>query len=294
MNWRNEARENWWWFMWNGDVAAARAVHLLQQWQAADASWKAELPLVVNGFVGRQRGARWSTTVANAWGAVALRRFAATQEQGPVGGATHAALAERPQTVRSAAWPDPQPLLLPWPEGSGEGAVTLRHEGGGAPWAQVAVLSAERITTPMQSGMHVQKTVEAVQRKHRSRWTAGDVVRVRLTLHSQADLTWVVVRDPVPSGATILGRGLARESGLVQSAEARPHGAWLAHIERAAESFRAYYRWVPRGNWVVEYTMRINSPGQFQLPATRVEAMYAPEIFGESPNGGWSVGEDQR
>jgi alpha-2-macroglobulin len=30
--------------------------------------------------------------------------------------------------------------------------------------------------------------------------------------------------------------------------------------------------------------VRLNNPGQFLLPATRVEAMYAPEMFGESPN----------
>ena len=28
----------------------------------------------------------------------------------------------------------------------------------------------------------------------------------------------------------------------------------------------------------------LNNPGHFQLPPTRVEALYAPAIFGESPN----------
>jgi uncharacterized protein YfaS (alpha-2-macroglobulin family) len=41
---------------------------------------------------------------------------------------------------------------------------------------------------------------------------------------------------------------------------------------------------VPKGKWAVEYTVRPNNPGVFQLPATRVEAMYAPEMFGERPN----------
>jgi len=34
----------------------------------------------------------------------------------------------------------------------------------------------------------------------------------------------------------------------------------------------------------VEYTVRFNASGRFELPATRVEAMYAPEMFGELPN----------
>ena len=30
--------------------------------------------------------------------------------------------------------------------------------------------------------------------------------------------------------------------------------------------------------------MRLNQAGTFQLPPTRVEALYAPEMFGEMPN----------
>ena len=36
-------------------------------------------------------------------------------------------------------------------------------------------------------------------------------------------------------------------------------------------------------------TVRLDNPGTFSLPATRVEAMYAPEMFGELPNQKLSV-----
>jgi uncharacterized protein YfaS (alpha-2-macroglobulin family) len=55
------------------------------------------------------------------------------------------------------------------------------------------------------------------------------------------------------------------------------------------EAFRAYYRFVPKGGWSVEYTLRLNNAGAFQLPPTRVEAMYSPEMFGELPNAPVSV-----
>jgi len=35
---------------------------------------------------------------------------------------------------------------------------------------------------------------------------------------------------------------------------------------------------------VLEYTVRLNNAGRFALPPSRVEAMYAPETFGELPN----------
>jgi hypothetical protein len=34
----------------------------------------------------------------------------------------------------------------------------------------------------------------------------------------------------------------------------------------------------------VEYAVRINSAGRFQMPPTRVEAMYSPEINAALPN----------
>jgi uncharacterized protein YfaS (alpha-2-macroglobulin family) len=35
--------------------------------------------------------------------------------------------------------------------------------------------------------------------------------------------------------------------------------------------------------------MRLNQPGEFRLPPSRVEAMYAPDVFGEAPNAVLSV-----
>jgi uncharacterized protein YfaS (alpha-2-macroglobulin family) len=115
------------------------------------------------------------------------------------------------------------------------------------------------------------------------RWSRGDILRVRLDVEAQADMTWVVVNDPVPAGATILGGGLGRDSRLLTRDEAR-EGLWPVFEERAFEGFRAYYEFVPKGKWTLEYTLRLNQDGAFNLPPTRVEALYAPEMFGEIPN----------
>jgi uncharacterized protein YfaS (alpha-2-macroglobulin family) len=40
----------------------------------------------------------------------------------------------------------------------------------------------------------------------------------------------------------------------------------------------------------MEYTVRLNNVGDFALPPSRVEAMYAPEMFGEYPNARVKVG----
>jgi alpha-2-macroglobulin len=97
------------------------------------------------------------------------------------------------------------------------------------------------------------------------------------------------VADPVPAGATLLGGGLGRDSAIATQGEKREGRAWPAYEERAADAWRGYYAWMPRGKQVVEYTLRLNTSGRFGLPPTRVEAMYAPESFGELPNAAWEV-----
>ena len=47
----------------------------------------------------------------------------------------------------------------------------------------------------------------------------------------------------------------------------------------ASTALRAYYGFVPKGVFSYEYTVRLNNPGVFQLPPSRVEAMYAPEMY---------------
>jgi len=115
-------------------------------------------------------------------------------------------------------------------------------------------------------------------------WSRGDVVKVRLEIDAQSDMTWVVVNDPIPSGATILGSGLGRDSEAATQGEKSPDGAWPAFIERDFDGYRAYYDYLPKGKLSVEYTVRLNNVGTFGLPPTRVEALYAPSVYGLWPN----------
>ncbi len=53
-------------------------------------------------------------------------------------------------------------------------------------------------------------------------------------------------------------------------------------------------RRVPRGPWSLEYTVRFDNPGRFELPPTRVEVLYAPEVFAELPNAAVEVEAHRR
>jgi uncharacterized protein YfaS (alpha-2-macroglobulin family) len=148
----------------------------------------------------------------------------------------------------------------------------------------VQSLAAIALKAPLNAGYAIQRTVTAVEQKTPDGWSRGDVLKVRLEIDAQSDMTWVVVSDPVPGGATLLGTGLGRDSQIATRNEKSEGRSWPIFEERSFEAFRSYYRVLPRGKHVIEYTLRLNNPGRFALPPTRVEAMYAPETFGESPN----------
>jgi len=97
-------------------------------------------------------------------------------------------------------------------------------------------------------------------------------------------MTWVAITDPIPAGATILGSGLGRDSDIATQGEQRSGQGWPAFEERSFESFRGYYEYLPKGKVTLQYTLRLNNAGEFALPASRVEALYAPEMFGLAPN----------
>ena len=146
------------------------------------------------------------------------------------------------------------------------------------------------MTAPLSSGYRIARSVTPVEQVKPGSWSRGDVYRVKLELEAQADMSWVVVDDPIPASASILGTGLGRDAQIATRGEERRGWVQPEYEERTSGAFRAYYSWVPKGKWSIEYTVRLNNEGRFSLPPTRVEAMYSPEMFGEAPNAAVVVG----
>ncbi len=273
-----------WWLMISGDVNANRMLLAVLD----EPKWSEDVPRLVRGSLGRQQRGRWNTTVANAWGVLAMEKFSAAFEKAPVAGATRANVGSQQRTFDWASGQDGTEWLFSWPKGPGN--LELEHDGSGKPWATVSSLAAIPLKQPLFTGYRIERRVAAVEQAQKGRWTRGDVMRVRLDLEAQSDMGWVVVNDPVPAGASVLGGGLGRDSQIMTEGERRRGWVWPAFEERKFDSFRAYYRFVPKGKWTLEYSVRLSNPGEFQLPPTRVEALYAPEMFGELPNAKVIVG----
>jgi hypothetical protein len=177
-----------------------------------------------------------------------------------------------------------------WPSASSDLAIS--HAGSGSPWAELRTSAAIPSKTSFSSGYTIEKTLTPVDSAHQGGWKQGDLVRVHLRIDAQTDMTWVVVDDPIPAGASHLGIGLARESQIATASENANNQSWVwpAYTERAFNGFHAYYDYVPKGTFEIEYTIRLNQIGTFQLPPTHVAALYEPEMLGEIPNAPFTVG----
>jgi uncharacterized protein YfaS (alpha-2-macroglobulin family) len=302
-----EKDDYWWWLMTNGDVNTAKLMLAVMD----DPAWKDDMGRLANGFIGRQQNGAWHTTTANLWGGIALEKFSAKFEAIAVAGVTKAQMStgtasvdwakvERVKTTDASGAPNQttwfgapaspgnlrnNTMFLPWKADSSKESLTVTHQGAGKPWLTLQSVAAIQLKEPFSAGYAIKKTITPVEQATAGKWSRGDVARVSLEINASADMTWVVITDPIPGGATILGGGLGRDSQIATSGEKSKSGnAWPAFEERSFEAYRSYYEYVPKGVIKLEYTVRLNNVGEFSLPPSRVEAMYAPEMFGETPN----------
>lgn len=285
-----EREDYWWWMMQNADANAFRLIEAM----LGEAEWKDDLPRLMQGAMERQVRGRWLTTTANAWARVTLDRFAQKFERDPVAGTTLATLGKAKAELDWKKAADPAaPLALPWPVPAGkDDKLAITHDGSGKPWATVQVLAAIPDGPARNAGYRISRKVTPIQEKVAGKISRGDLWRVTLTVDADNDMSWVALTDPIPAGARIMGDGDGRDSAIASLGENREgRGAWPTYVERSFSSYRAYYAMLPRGRFTVEYTLRLNNAGNFALPPTRVEAMYAPDVFGEAPNARVTVGE---
>lgn len=276
MGFSTERSDFLWWLLVNGDLNAVRLLLHLSEFRL----WPDDVGRVARGAIGRQRHGHWLTTLASAYGAVALRRFAATWEAEPVTGVTAVALGDASQPLDWGTGQPPPPARFEWPDDTAQ--LTVVQQGSGAPWVTVSSRAALPLTEPLSSGYRITKTVTPIEPQSPDHLSRGDRLRVRLDVEAQTDMTWVVFDDPIPAGASHLGTGLASDSQLATGGAADT--AEPTYVERRFDAWRGYFQWLPKGATSVEYFIRLNQNGRFELPPTRVEALYAPELFGEIPN----------
>ena len=276
---------NNWWLMAGRESNQASLLMLL----ADQPEWEDELPRLAMGLLSMQRNGAWRTTTSNLLGTLAIEKFSKHYEAVPPSGKLRVALDQTGQ-AQTVDWDSVKAnsdgvkedeLMQPW-GGTTTDTLQLAQEGPGRAWAIVRSLAAVPVKQDVVAGFVLQRSIEPVSQAVPGVWSKGDVYRVTVNIDSKTPMTWVVLTDPIPAGSTVLGSGLGRDSSIATQTEERD-SRWYdpSFVERSFEGYRAYYDYLPKGKVSLQYTVRLNTPGEFQMPSTRIEAMYEPDVFGE-------------
>lgn len=276
-----------WWLMLGPETNMARLLLL-----AVDApAWQAQLPRLMQGLLSGQHNGAWRSTTGNLLASLAVEKFAQGVEAQTVSGRVDLTLASAGQT-ESLAWNEVAQsdgvrqanLSFDW-AGRDADQLTLAQQGTGTAWAQIRSVAAVPTLESVSAGYTLQRSITPVSQAQEGAWSQGDVYRVTLSVQARTPTTWAVLSDPLPAGATILGSGLGRDSEIENSAGAVDDQAVSpTYVERDVEAYRAYFEFLPKGKTTVQYTVRLNTAGQFQLPPTHAEALYQPDVYADLPH----------
>lgn len=274
-----------WWMMGSADQDASRFISYALDTE----SYNPDLGKMARSFVARMKDGKFSNTLANTYAYLSLKKFASTQEKEKVAGITNTKLVEM---LRTTEWKDAakEEHNLEFSLASNkEQNLQIKHNGSGKPWASIQVKAAVPLKKDWDNGISIRKTIQNIEKKNLlGGYSVGDIVRVKIQWELSAPRTWVVIDDAIPAGSTILGSGLGSDSQAAIEGEIQAD-YWATYQERSFSGFKSYYEYLPAGKYSLEYTFRLNTQGKFELPPTRAEAMYSPDIFGETPNATWSV-----
>lgn len=256
-------------------------------------SWSKDAGRMARGLLGRLKHGHFDTTLANSWAVTRMRAFSAAFEKEKVTGTTKATLGEASASFDWAKSPAGGVQELAWPSGA-QAPLALEHSGGGKPWMQLQARAAIPLKSPLELGYSLKRKVTPILQAQPGQWSIGDIANVEITVEARADQPWVVVRDPIPAGAAHLGTGLSGGSQILNRDPKAPAAGGtedfpLEYEEKSHAHYTGYAAYLPKGTYRLNYRIRLNSAGLFQLPPARVEAMYSPESFGETPHAPWPV-----
>ncbi|MCA9970336.1 MAG: hypothetical protein KC425_08975, partial [Anaerolineales bacterium] len=264
------------------------------------------LPNAVRWLMAARQVDHWPTTHETAWSILALTRWmAATGElQADYSYALAVNLQPEiqgdftPQTVLENEFTSIPAADLAL--GDVNYVEISRGEGNGRLYYTLHLDSffAAADAQPLSRGVTVQRTYydaacdpEAEACEPITRIAAGQEVRVELTVIAPTDQVYLVVRDPIPSGAEAVDPGLATSGGGA-GAGIRPvsqdyrYGYWgwwyFNRIEFRDEQVVFFAEFLPAGTYQCSYTLQATIPGAYQVMPATARQEFFPEVFGRS------------
>jgi uncharacterized protein YfaS (alpha-2-macroglobulin family) len=179
--------------------------------------------------------------------------------------------------------------LADFPGGRTHG-LEVRNEGGGALHYGLRMTYTPAQPAPArEEGMAVVKSVLTLDGKPAVDVKGGSLVVVTVEVALPQESHYVVVDDPLPAGLEAVNGTFLTESEedlrRLQDQDEEGWESWFGfnHVELRDDRVLLFADWLPAGVHRHRYLARALSYGTFRLPGSKAEEMYAPEVFGRSP-----------
>ena len=191
---------------------------------------------------------------------------------------------------------------------AGKGALAFEVFGKGTLFytALMRYAPASVPKTARSEGIFVQRWFEPFDApgKQSLDFAAGDLVRVRARVATPQERSYVAVEVPLPAGLEAVDTALAtsrqqprardeeaQEGEDSEGFDATQNMFWSPFVYSEKRDDRVVYLsdHLPPGVHTLSFVARATTPGKFVLKPARAEEMYAPEVFGRSEGGTFTV-----
>lgn len=171
----------------------------------------------------------------------------------------------------------------------GEHTLDIQMEGTGTFYWSGA-LSYGVAPTPRTNGIRVQRTYRRISVDALPDGTfkenlhpigpegvqSGDRLQVDVTMEADNEVPFVIVEDPLASGAEVLPGTFTNPAG----SGGWPY--WASHFEVRDQKVAVFARYLPKGKSELSYRVTMEVPGQITASPAVARNMYVPDINGNS------------
>jgi alpha-2-macroglobulin len=142
---------------------------------------------------------------------------------------------------------------------------------------------------PEWEGFEIEKTVKPLYGSDKN-LKAGARAVVTIKVRTKQDRTFVAVNDPLPGGFEIVDPTFATEGHedarqMKQETPRAPDWGGFQRNENYDDRIQIFADFLEAGEHTYSYLVQATTPGTFATPATYVEQMYEPEVYGRTTDG---------
>lgn len=255
------------------------------------------VPKIVRWLIDEQRVGRWRTTQENIYVVDALATYVRSYEKdepnfrAKITMDGRAILNElfkgRSFNVSQSTVPFTQITL------GKQYPVNISKDGQGRLYYGIRMNYYPKGETPAKDeGFSVVKVIETLDGSRTDIYTPGSILKVTLTISSNQYRHFVVVDDPVPAGFEVVNTSFETTATNLDEGgprKRRRNDYTYNHVEKYDDRVLLFADSFSPGAHSYTYLVQALRSGSYQMPATRAEGMYEPEVFGQTASSGVEI-----